>query len=62
MFKNINDDIDFYIWIYKHSFLNMFIKQVPNWLDTLKYASFTVSELRNCKVDMFPFITHLVNL
>ena len=30
MFKNINDDIDFYIWIYKHSILNKSFEMFRN--------------------------------
>ena len=30
MFKNINDDIDFYIWIYKHSILNKSYEMFKN--------------------------------
>ena len=30
MFENTNDDIDFYIWIYKHSILNKSFEMFRN--------------------------------
>ena len=30
MFENTNDDIDFYIWIYKHSILNISFEMFRN--------------------------------
>ena len=36
MFKNINDDIDFYIWIYKHIILNKSFEMFRNKKITYK--------------------------